>query len=257
MENAHTEPLSYSRISTYNECPRKFELKYIQKIQEPLHWYFSYGKSIHAVLERLLLCHLGEDGQLYGDEAALFPTSLSQLLDENWLTEGYADPGDEDRKRHQALRVLTAFFPVFQSTWQQMLYAEHLINTELDGIPFTGIVDRIDRVNNSVLRIVDYKSARPREASALTSHRFQVALYAAALSQLEEFRGKRFILQTYYLRENLKAEMDEGAENCIAKSREVLATTAHRILQGDFRGRRGSKCFSCDYRDVCPVFRRI
>ena len=242
MENAHTEPLSYSRISTYNECPKKFELKYIQKIEEPSHWYFSYGKSIHAVLERLLSCHLGEDGQLYGDDVALFPTSLSQLLDENWLTEGYADPSDQDRKRRQALRVLTAFFPVFQSTWQQMVYVEHLINTEIDGIPFTGIVDRIDRVNDNVLRIVDYKSARPREASALTSHRFQ---------------GKRFILQTYYLRENLKAEMDEGAENCIAKSREVLATTAHRILQGDFRGKRGSKCFSCDYRDICSVFRRI
>jgi RecB family exonuclease len=136
-----------------------------------------------------------------------------------------------------------------------MVYAELLINTELDGIPFTGIVDRIDRVNDSVLRIVDYKSARPREASALTSHRFQVALYAAALSQLEGFQGKRFILQTYYLRENLKAEMDEGAENCIAKSREVLAKTAYRILQGDFRGKRRSKCLSCDYRDVCPVFR--
>src|SRR5450759_1025846 len=49
--------------------------------------------------------------------------------------------------------------------------------------------------------------------------------------------------------------MDEGAENCIARSREVLATTAHRILQGDFRGKRGSKCFSCDYRDICSVFR--
>jgi RecB family exonuclease len=255
LENAHTEPLSYSKISTYNECPKKFELKYIQKIEEPPHWYFSYGKSIHAVLERLLSCHLREDGQLYRDDAALFPTSLSQLLNENWLTEGYADPSDEDRKRRQALHVLTAFFPVFQSTWQQMVYAERLINTELDGIPFTGIVDRIDRVSNSVLRIVDYKSARPREASALTSHRFQVALYAAALSQLEEFQGQRFILQTYYLRENLKAEMDEGAENCIAKSREVLATTAHRILQGDFRGKRSGKCFSCDYRDICPLLR--
>ena len=256
MANTLTEPLSYSRVSTYNECPRKFELKYIQRIPEHPHWYFSYGKSIHAVLERLLSCHLGEDGLLYWDDVALFPTSLSQLLDENWLTDGYADPTDEDRKRRQALRVLTAFFPVFQSTWQQMIYVEHTINTEIDGIPFVGIVDRIDRINDNVLRIVDYKSARPRESSALTSHRFQVALYASALSQLKEFRGKRFILQTYYLRENLKAEMDEGADNCIAKSLEVLASTAHRILQGDFRGKRGSRCFSCDYRDICPTSRR-
>jgi hypothetical protein len=64
--------------------------------------------------------------------------------DKIWLTEEYTDPADEDRKRRQALRVLTAFFPVSQSTWQQTVYAEHLINTKLDGIPFTGIVDRIN-----------------------------------------------------------------------------------------------------------------
>ncbi|MHB8070911.1 MAG: RecB family exonuclease [Candidatus Cryosericum sp.] len=254
MAETLTEPLSYSRISTYNECPKKFELRYIQKLETPPHWYFSYGKSIHAVLEKLLSCHMGTDGQLYGDDTALFPTSLSQLLNEVWLTEGYADQLDQEKRRREALRVLTAFFPVFQSTWSQMLYAEHLINIELDGIPFTGIVDRIDRVDEGLLRVIDYKSSKPREASTLTSHRFQVALYAAALGQQDEFREKHFILQTYYLRENLKAEMDEGSEACIARARLVLTKAATRILSGDFRARRSQKCFACDFRDACPIF---
>jgi len=250
-----TEPLSYSRITTYNECPKKFELKYIQKLETPPHWYFSYGKSIHSVLERLLSCHMGVDGLLYAADTSLFPTSLAQLLDEVWLTEGYADQSDQEKRRREALHVLTAFFPVFQSTWPQMLYAEHLINTELDGIPFTGIVDRIDRVDDGLLRVIDYKSSKPREASTLTSHRFQVALYAAALGEQDEFRRHRFILQTYYLRENLKAEMDEGSEICIARARQVLAKAAGKILAGDFRARRSRRCFACDFRDVCPVFR--
>src|SRR5450759_696706 len=33
---------------------------------------FQLWQELHAVLERLLSCHLGEDGQLYGDDAALF-----------------------------------------------------------------------------------------------------------------------------------------------------------------------------------------
>jgi putative RecB family exonuclease len=250
-----TEPLSYSRISTYNECAKKFELKYIQKLETPPHWYFSYGKSIHAVLEKLLSCHMGKDGQLYSNDMALFPTSLAQLLDEAWLTDGYTDQADQEKRRREALRVLTAFFPVFQSTWPQMLYAEHLINIELDGIPFTGIIDRIDRVDDGLLRVIDYKSSKPREASTLTSHRFQVALYAAALGQQDEFREHRFILQTYYLRENLKAEMNEGSEACISRARQVLTKAASRILSGDFRAKRSRKCFVCDFRDVCPVFR--
>jgi putative RecB family exonuclease len=248
------EPLSYSRISTYNECPKKFELKYVQKLETPPHWYFSYGKSIHAVLEKLLSCHVGNDGQLYADDTVLFPTSLSQLLDEVWLTDGYANQADQQRRRREALRVLTAFFPVFQSTWSQILYTEHPISAELDGIPFTGIVDRIDRIDDHLLRVIDYKSAKPRETSTLRSHRFQVAIYAAALSQQEEFHEQHFVLQTYYLRENLKAEVDEGSEECISKAREVVTKAARRILSGDYRSRRSRKCFACDYKDVCPVF---
>lgn len=255
MENALSEPLSYSRISTYNECPLKFQLKYIQKIPEPAHWYFSYGKSIHAVLEKLPACHLGEDGQLYASNDSLFPTSLSQLLAENWVSDGYADTNSQERKRRQALRVLTAFFPVFQATWQQTIYAERLINTDLDGIPFTGIVDRIDRVSDTVLRIVDYKSSKPRHASMLASHRFQVALYAAALAQDNAFSGQRFVLQTYYLKENLKAELSTGTEAYMDKSRQALIRTAHHILEGDFRPKRSSRCISCDYNTVCPAFR--
>ncbi|MCE5192881.1 MAG: PD-(D/E)XK nuclease family protein [Candidatus Cryosericum sp.] len=255
MANTLTEPLSYSRIATYNECPRKFELKYIQKIPELPHWYFSYGKSIHAVLERLPTCHVGEDGLLYAEQSSLFPTSLSQMLTESWLSQGYANDREEERKKQLALRILTAFFPVFQCTWHQTLYAERFFTTALDGIPFTGIVDRIDRVSDNVLRIVDYKSSKPRSASTLSSHRFQVALYAAALAQQDEFKGQRFLLQTYYLRENLKAELTEGTETYMDKSRQVVTTTAHRILTGDFQAKRGSSCFSCDYRTVCPVFR--
>lgn len=255
MAETLTEPLSYSRISTYNECPKKFELRYIQKLETPAHWYFSFGKSIHAVLERLLSCHLGEDGLLYSNDTALFPTSLSQLLNEAWLSDGYTGQEDQEKRRREALRILTAFFPVFRETWPQMLYAEHPINIELDGIPFTGIVDRIDRVGDGLLRVIDYKSSKPREASTLTSHRFQVALYAAALGQQDEFRKQRFILQTYYLRENLKAEMDEGSEACISRARQVLSKAAARILSEDYRAKRSRKCFACDFRDVCPVFR--
>jgi RecB family exonuclease len=249
-----SEPLSYSRIATYHECPQKFQLKYIQKIPEPVHWYFSYGKSIHAVLEKLPACHLGEDGKLYADEDSLFPTSLPELLAENWLSDGYASADEEERKRRQALRVLTSFFPIFQATWRQTVYVEHRINADLDGIPFTGIVDRIDRVSDNVLRIVDYKSSKPRHASALSSHRLQVALYAMALAHEDEFKGQDFILQTYYLKENLKAELTTGTQVYMDRSRQALIRTAHRILEGNFRPKRSSRCFSCDYNTVCPAF---
>jgi putative RecB family exonuclease len=255
LEDTFAEPLSYSRLATYHDCPQKFELRYIRKLEEPQHWYFSYGKSVHAVLEKLLLCKVREDGLFYPDDEALFPVSLADLLDESWSSRGFTSPVQEQREKRRALRVLSAYMPVFRSTWQQTMYAEHVVTASFRGVPFTGIVDRIDRVSNGTVRVVDYKSGRPRHAVTLSLHRLQVALYASALNQSPEFQGSHFILQTYYLRENLKAELDDGAENCMAQSLVFVERTAKKIASGDFRTRVGAKCFSCDYRGACPVFK--
>ncbi len=255
MENTLAEPLSYSRIATYCECPKQFEFRYVRKIEPSPHWYYSYGRSVHAVLEKLITCHLGADGQLYADKNDLFPTSLEQMLHENWLSEGYTSQQEEEKKQREALKTLQGFFPVFRENWDTLLYTEHTVNTEFDGIPFTGIVDRIDRLDHEVIRIVDYKSWRPRDEAILRSHRFQVSLYAAALNKEKEFGQSRFVLETYYLRERLRVRTEERTECYMAKSREVLAEVAHRIIKGDFQGQVSSRCFACDYRARCATFR--
>lgn len=254
MEDTFAEPLSYSRLATYHDCPKKFELRYVRKLDEPQHWYLSYGKSVHAVLEKLLRCQVREDGLFYPDGETLFPVSLADLLDESWSSSGFSSPMQEQREKRRALRVLSAYMPVFRSTWQQTMYAERVVTASFQGVPFTGIVDRIDRVSDGTVRVVDYKSGRPRHAATLSLHRLQVALYASALNQSSEFQGSHFILQTYYLRENLKAELDDGAEDCMAQSLVFVERTARKIANGDFRTRAGGKCFSCDYRGVCTVF---
>ncbi|MAZ61635.1 MAG: hypothetical protein CMG50_05620 [Candidatus Marinimicrobia bacterium] len=45
---------SYSRISTYNQCPQKYKIQYIDKIYSSKNSLEAFmGKSVHDVLERL------------------------------------------------------------------------------------------------------------------------------------------------------------------------------------------------------------
>ena len=60
---------------------------------------------------------------------------------------------------------------------------ERDIHTSLDGVPFRGIVDLVDRVPEG-LRITDYKTGRPPSQRFLDSRLSQVWLYAAALESV-------------------------------------------------------------------------
>ena len=45
---------SYSRINTYNQCPQKFKIQYLDKVSSDKNSIEAYmGQSVHSVLEKL------------------------------------------------------------------------------------------------------------------------------------------------------------------------------------------------------------
>src|SRR5699024_10172217 len=66
-----------------------------------------------------------------------------------------------------------------------VLGVEEHLNVDLGGVPFTGTLDRVERLPNGHIRVTDYKTGKAR--SAADAKRFghdaegdQVRLYAAA-----------------------------------------------------------------------------
>ena len=44
--------LSYSRARTFDECPFRFKVQYIDKVQHPEEPYLTTGSLVHEVLDR-------------------------------------------------------------------------------------------------------------------------------------------------------------------------------------------------------------
>ena len=79
--------MSYSRMSTYEDCPLRYKFSYEMKIPGKPKPYFAFGNTVHLSLNKFF-----EDVKA-GKEPSL--DDLINTYHANWLSEGYAIPSQE------------------------------------------------------------------------------------------------------------------------------------------------------------------
>ncbi len=144
--------LSYSRLSRFEQCPLSFRLHYIEKAKADPGVPLRFGKAVHAVLEVLVREHMEQErsGPLSEERAA-------ELWQQAWAAE---DLSGVDVFQ-EGLDILRAFV-------RDQGHLEHhdvlAIEKEfrLPVGPFTvlGFIDRIDRVDDETIEVIDYKTNR-------------------------------------------------------------------------------------------------
>jgi len=165
---------SYSSASLFKQCPRRWKHKYIDKLPDPTGEAALVGTFAHDVLE-----------QLCEEEPALrTEAKANEIARKNWAE--FAENKDFkklelDEKSQRAFRWKT--WEAIQGLWRledpakvAVEATEQKLSTSLSGVPFFGIVDRLDR-NNDGLTVVDYKTGKVRKDNI-----DQVLLYSAAVT---------------------------------------------------------------------------
>ena len=248
---------SHSRISSFENCPKQFEFRYIQKIPSETESIEAYvGKRVHEILERLYL-FVGR-GQIPGIEKVVdryqklweetydadrvrivrdgTPLSYYRKLGENCLRSYYTRhyPFDEDETLGVEKRVV---FPL----------------DEAGDYKMQGIIDRISRARDGVIEVHDYKTgARVPSQASLDKDR-QLALYQIGLArQFPE--GQEFRLVWHYVAKNATrvsirnaAELEELREQTIARIAEIQSAE-------EFPAKKISLCPWCEYKNRCPLW---
>ena len=178
-------PLSHSSISLFNECPQKYKFKYIDKIPEKPRHFFSFGQSVHLALEFF-----------YGVKEAVAPT-LEQLLasyKEQWVSAGYKDPGHEAQFFEDGKAILAAFHKKHARDFFLPFFVEYNFNLEVDGVPVTGKVDRVDKLEDGRLAVLDYKTGKALAKDRVAADA-QLTMYQMACEQL---LGAKVAKLTFY-----------------------------------------------------------
>ena len=238
--------LSHSSISMYLECPQKWKLKYVDGLPEKPRHFFAFGQTMHLALE-----------WFYGTQTLVAP-ALKDLLahyKNRWIAEGYASPKQEQEYFTEGQRILTEFHAKHAPGYKAPLYVEYDFSLEVDGVPVTGKVDRIDKLPDGTLSILDYKTGKaipPERAKADA----QLTMYQMACE--EKLGQKVSRLSFYHLPSLTPLEVERHDDGLVKALRTRIKGVASSIEAEDFKpAPEERKCNWCDFKPHCPVFRHL
>lgn len=244
---------SYSAISSFENCPLKFKLAYIDKL-EPLRKNIEafMGIRIHEALEKLYrdklyekTCSLDELLSFYNSRwkkeisnqifvVKEYNVENYRKMGEKYLIDYYNTykPFNEGKIIALEKRV---FFPINEKYW------------------IIGIIDRINEIDGKY-EIHDYKTSLYLPTKKEIENDCQLSLYALSLDYL--YGIKEVELVWHYLAFNkeirIKKESYEDARWEIIKRIEKIQEA---IKNKHFPAKESSLCPYCEYQPICPVFK--
>ena len=240
--------LSSTKIDTYNSCPLKYRLKYIDKVPErKTRATGEFGSIMHSILE-----------EFHGLEAEdQTEQVIFDLLEKHWREEAfeYRQRGEEFRK--QGKELLSDYFRFVQENPPTVLGREASFAYTMDDInvKISGKIDRIDD-NGDSLGIVDYKTSRKKEKA---DKNIQMALYTEALlnNAVQGISGEPGEASLHFLRfgeDPLSSH--EFSEKELDVYRDKIRDVADGIRSGSFDTKKSDfNCQYCDYKDfLCPAW---
>ncbi len=247
-------PLSYSSISTYEQCPLKWKFHYIDKLPEEPKPYFSFGTVMHDVMEFFYMEK--EGGKIKGPR--FDAPSVDELLAyyrSVWLSEGYENSEQEENYRALGERIIREYHSEHAGNFRMPIATEHGFMLEVRGIKVRGFIDRVDKLGPESVAILDYKTSKNAFTIPYVKSNKQLALYQMAFEELHNKRVER--LSLYHLRSNMDFSVGRRPDSMISALKDEIAEVADAIEGENFEPKRSWLCDYCDYQRFCPYFRDL
>jgi RecB family exonuclease len=237
--------LSFSRIDSYRNCPRRFRYAYIDRLPGVPGPHLSFGNSIHAALEAF-----------YDRKLPTCPTEeeLLDLLYHAWDSTGFREQSREEQvafyrhaqdvlRRFHRREAPTYRLPAATEAWFELPVGYEAV--------VVGSIDRVDVDDDGRFHVIDYKTNRKVKDRGRVAGSLQLAIYALATRHL--FGALPATVCLDFVVPGVKVEVPiddidlEGA-------RATILDAAEAIRAERFEPTPNPLCDWCDFRNVCPAW---
>ncbi len=248
---------SHSRISSFEDCPRKYAFRYIEKIPSDTEGIEAYvGKRVHEILERLYH-HLRLHGR---------PPSLAQVLARyrrDWNTHWHPQVRivrSENDAEHYLRHGEQCLGDYYRSHYPfedgETVAIEANMQLALDpptgSYRMRGIVDRIVRNRSGGYEVHDYKTGGSLPSLARLASDRQLALYQIGLQQTYP-DAHDVELVWHYLAFNKTLRLRRTPEELDALRQATIARIDQIEAAREFPARPSPLCRWCEYAEICPA----
>jgi len=249
-----------TRLTTWLECPRRYRMSYLDRPVPPKGppWaHNSLGASVHNALAAWWRLPL----------ARRTVEAAGALLDQGWITEGYASDAQSARYRDWARGMVEAYVAGLDPA-EEPAGIERTVATRTDVIAVSGRIDRLDERplpdGRTELVVVDYKTGRHVLSVDDARSSLALALYALAAGRVLRRDCRRVELhhlptgQVFgweHTAESLGRHLrraEEVAAECAEADERMRAPLPSEKFDEVVPPRTGPACGWCDYLRHCP-----
>lgn len=190
------QTLSYSGLSKFQQCPRRFKRHYIDGERGKATDAMRFGSAIHDALE-----HLVKGGEVDDDHAR-------KAWAEAWGQSELTRLKDHDL----GLDIMQRWVKDWRNP--EVLAVELHWRIDIYGKPFQGYIDRVDRVDDETIEIVDYKSGHVIESAEDIARDEQLALYDIACRANYPW-AKRVIVTKDFVRFGIRVSAERSYDDYV------------------------------------------
>jgi putative RecB family exonuclease len=255
-----------TQLQTYQQCPRKYfysrdkdiRAKYAKAspamhlgnaVHDALQAFFDIGKVPMADRTYDRLCGLFREAWA---GRGIFARNLYKQ------TEAREQAFAKDRESEKAwgekgLNILYRFFqtadvkavPLTAEQFHETLLAEDVV--------LGGKIDRIDRLPDGRLVVLDYKTGKPpmkKDPESLARDDIQLAAYAVLVTK--KFRGKVARCDYLFLDHELRLGYEPTDDLLATKEAEITALCRKILGDETWEPTPNNLCPWCEYKTICP-----
>jgi len=245
------ERFSFSQLAAYASCPLQYKLAFILRIPAPTDKpSLVFGHVMHEVLREFMLPLLVEDEKtLFSVPDDLSKERILALYEKHWVGDGYDNKENREKYYQKGKTILNSFVDNLNNSGQpRVLLLEKDFVFKINGESIKGAIDRVDRLADGTLEILDYKTGNPKDGLVWKDKR-QLILYQLFL---EDFLKTKVSTLSYYYLENGEKLSFVPKPKDIEKLQQEIIDEIKAIKSLDFAPKPDSIiCQFCDFKGIC------
>lgn len=253
------DTFSYSSLSCFETCPKQYHFRYIEKIRVDVDGIEAFvGKRVHEVLERLYL--FVAEGKVPSLDRVLsrYQQNWEERFDADHIRIVRSGVGPDFYRRNGTRCLENYYRRHYPFDADETLALEKAIRFQIDEpgeYRLRGVIDRLVRAPDGALEIHDFKTGSRVPPQAVLDRDRQLALYEIGVRQQLKEDGKIRLVWHYVLSDQVRTSTrtpEQLADLCAA-----TAAVIDRIRsESEWLPKPGPLCDWCDYKEICPVFRK-
>lgn len=239
--------LSATGIKDFLQCQLKIVFRYDREIPSMKNDHMKIGIAVHNALEQFVKRMMNKKS---------FPDATDYDFAVKTFMNSATEEGLENMSFYEdGKRMVIEFIDRFDPS-EEVIDVEQRFRLETaDGVPIVGAIDKVVKVNDDTIAIIDYKTARNAMTPWDLQDDVQLSMYDLAATILyPEYKNRLLFLD--YVRINKRVSTyrtDEDRETF----NEFLNSTwlqMQKLKEEEVKGRLNSLCGWCDYKSYCPAY---